>query len=240
MCGKLEPSGTYVRILFHLPPESPCKVVEGDLLCLGRGWRWRWGLWWCVVRNCLVSILFVTTLRFMAFATEAATMRRWPIFSAVEMTPFVCLFWLSIGRPATVWAQLTAGKGFCAKRSPLLGWNVGLRQKRSREDEREAMAEFEVDIGNCVWVSFGQAVEDLKARNNRRRSSNPRIHGYMWEQSLCQPRETTDRGSSQVAQRNGCALITATRQTRVFGRLCRLERCSYAGYGVCADSLIEI
>jgi len=68
---------------------------------------------------------------------------------------------------------------------------MGLRQKRSREDEKEAMVEFEVGIGNYVWISLGQAVEDLKARNNRRRrSSNPRIHGHMWEQSLCQKPRT--------------------------------------------------
>ena len=95
---------------------------------------------------------------------------------------------------------------------------MGLRQKRSREDEKEAMGEFGVGIGNYVWVQFGLAVEDLKARKNRRRrSSDPRIHGYMWEQNLCQPHKTTDRGSPQVAQRNGCALITATRQSWVFG-----------------------
>ena len=68
---------------------------------------------------------------------------------------------------------------------------MGLRQKRSREDEREVIAEFEVGIGNYVWVSFGQAVEDLKARNNRRRrSSNSGIHGYMWGRGLCQKPRT--------------------------------------------------
>ena len=75
-----------MRILFHLSPESPCEVVEGDLLCLRREW------WGRVVRNRRVPILFVTTPRFMAFAAEAATVRRWPIFSAVETTLFVCLF----------------------------------------------------------------------------------------------------------------------------------------------------
>ena len=78
--------GTHVRILFHLSPESPCKVVEGDLVC---NWRERW--WW-VVRNRRVRILFVTWPRFMAFSTEAAAMRRWPIFSVVETSLFVCPF----------------------------------------------------------------------------------------------------------------------------------------------------
>jgi hypothetical protein len=44
----------------------------------------------------------------------------------------------------------------------LLGLDLGLCQKRSRDKPKEAMAEFEeVGIGNYVWISFGQAVKDL-------------------------------------------------------------------------------
>ena len=39
-------------------------------------------------------------------------------------------------------------------------------------------------------------VEGLKVRDNRRRySSNPKIHGYMREQSFRQPHKATGRGS---------------------------------------------
>ena len=53
--------------------------------------------------------------------------------------------------PPMVWVQLTAGKGSRAKRSPLLEWNMELRQKRSKE----VMGEFEVGIGDNAWVPFG-------------------------------------------------------------------------------------
>jgi hypothetical protein len=39
-----------------------------------------------------MSTPFVTKSRFMAFATELATTRRWPIFPAVEIILFVLLF----------------------------------------------------------------------------------------------------------------------------------------------------
>ena len=54
---------------------------------------------------------------------------------------------------ACVW--LTVYKGLWIKRSSLPGRNMRFRQKRKRDDAREAMAEFEeVGIEDCVWIAL--------------------------------------------------------------------------------------